>query len=160
MVIPTFPEFVTACSSSEFEVPCGWVTCGLRLLSHLPERVTPSVRVAPSDVGLAQVYSCLDERNSRGSILWRCVVDARHFAGISDAEDVDAGEVPKFSGAIHSKDLISTGTEVGLSLLEAVIKNQQVCGHTSDGSPECLKIFMITRRLWTSSVSGRCRCSL
>ena len=36
----------------------------VRDLRAFPERVTPSVRVAPwPDVGLAQVYSSLNERN-------------------------------------------------------------------------------------------------
>ena len=46
------------------------------------------------------------------------------FAEISVAEGVEADEVPQSWIAIRSKDWILTETEVGLSFLEAVIKNQ------------------------------------
>ena len=71
------------------------------------------------DVILTQVYLLKDFCRLE---LWRCVVML--FAEISVAEGVEADEVLQSWIAIRSKDWILTETEVGLSFLEAVIKNQ------------------------------------
>ena len=121
MVIPTFPDFVIYYSVFVVRVRGAlWLVdmpdyeVTVRDPRAFPVCVTPSVCVAPwPDVDLAQVSSSLDERilEARFVAMRRT---ARLFAEIS--------EVPQFWVAIRSKDWISTGTEVGLSLLEAVIK--------------------------------------
>ena len=96
----------------------------VRDLRAFTERVAPSVRVALwSDVDSAQIYSSLDERIPEARMV-EMRPNARLSAQIADAEDVAAAEVPPLWVAILSKDWSSTGTEVGLSLLEAAIKNQ------------------------------------
>ena len=114
MVIPTFPDFVTHYSVFVVRVrgalwlgdmPDCEVT--VRDLRAFLERVTPSVRVAPwPDVGLAQVYSSLDERKLEARSL-EMRRDARLFTEICDAEGVGADEVPQFGVTIRSKEWIS-----------------------------------------------------